>query len=154
MWGSTLKRCQTTCMSKNGRVVPSKRSIFKVQAFLDSAGVSRKIVEYQRGDVIFAQGDPCEHVMFIQKGNVKLSVLSKSGPGSGCRPCSAAGSSLVRDAWPVSLSGWEVRPPRRPATILLIDRIEMVRPSCTSSMPSPIDSSRTCWHGISASRRT
>ena len=79
MWGRTLKRCQTACMRKNERVIQSKRSTFKVQAFLDSAGISRKILEFQRGDLIFAQGDPCEHVMFIQKGNVKLSVLSKSG---------------------------------------------------------------------------
>jgi CRP-like cAMP-binding protein len=52
---------------------------FNVQAFLDSAGVARKIVEYRRGDVIFTQGDPCEHVLYIQKGAVKLSVLSKAG---------------------------------------------------------------------------
>lgn len=47
--------------------------------FLDSAGVARKMVEYRRGEVIFTQGDPCKHVLYIQKGNVKLSVLSKSG---------------------------------------------------------------------------
>ena len=28
---------------------------------------------------IFAQGDPCDHVMYIQAGGVKLSVLSKTG---------------------------------------------------------------------------
>jgi CRP/FNR family cyclic AMP-dependent transcriptional regulator len=52
---------------------------FNVQAFLDSAGIARKIVEYQRADVIFTQGDPCEHVLYIQNGGVKLSVLSKAG---------------------------------------------------------------------------
>jgi CRP-like cAMP-binding protein len=52
---------------------------FNAQAFLASAGVAKKIVEYRRGEVIFRQGDPCEHVFYIQKGNVKLSVLSKSG---------------------------------------------------------------------------
>jgi CRP-like cAMP-binding protein len=52
---------------------------FDAQAFLASAGVSRHIVEYRRGEVIFAQGDPCEHVLYIQKGGVKLSVLSKAG---------------------------------------------------------------------------
>lgn len=34
---------------------------------------------YPRGATIFAQGDPCRHVLYIQKGDVKLSVLSKSG---------------------------------------------------------------------------
>jgi CRP-like cAMP-binding protein len=56
----------------------SKR-LFNAQAFLDSAGVARKIVKYPRGTVIFTQGDPCAHVLYIQKGNVKLSVISKSG---------------------------------------------------------------------------
>ena len=52
---------------------------FNVQAFLDSAGLSKKIVEYGRSEVIFSQGDLCESVMYIQKGGVKLSVLSKTG---------------------------------------------------------------------------
>ena len=52
---------------------------FNAQAFLDSAGIARKIVEYRRAEVIFAQGDPCEHVLYIQSGGVKLSVLSSAG---------------------------------------------------------------------------
>ncbi|HXD74880.1 MAG TPA: Crp/Fnr family transcriptional regulator [Vicinamibacterales bacterium] len=56
----------------------SKR-LFNAQAFLDSTGVARRIVECPRGTVIFAQGDACDHVFYIQKGNVKLSVSSKSG---------------------------------------------------------------------------
>ena len=55
------------------------KGAFDVQAFLDSAGIARKIVAYRRGEVIFAQGDLCESVMYIQKGGVKLSVLSKTG---------------------------------------------------------------------------
>ena len=52
---------------------------FSAQAFLDSAGVARRIVEYRRADVIFTQGDPCESVLYIQKGGVKISVVSKTG---------------------------------------------------------------------------
>ena len=52
---------------------------FNAQAFLDSAGIARKIVEYRRAEVIFTQGDPCEHVLYIQSGGVKLSVLSNAG---------------------------------------------------------------------------
>jgi len=52
---------------------------FNVQAFLDSAGVARKIVEYRRGEVIFSQGDACGSVMYLQNGRVKLSVVSKAG---------------------------------------------------------------------------
>ena len=52
---------------------------FNVQAFLDSAGVARTIVEFQAKDTIFSQGDIGKDVMYIQKGTVKLSVVSKTG---------------------------------------------------------------------------
>jgi len=52
---------------------------FAAQAFLDSAGISKKTVEYAVSATIFAQGDPCDSVMYIQSGAVRLSVLSHSG---------------------------------------------------------------------------
>jgi CRP/FNR family transcriptional regulator, cyclic AMP receptor protein len=52
---------------------------FSAQTFLDSGGVAGTVVEYRRTDVIFTQGDPCEHVLYIQKGDVKLSVVSNAG---------------------------------------------------------------------------
>jgi CRP/FNR family transcriptional regulator, cyclic AMP receptor protein len=52
---------------------------FNAQAFLDSAGLSKKIVEFARSEAIFSQGERCQSVMYIQKGGVKLSVLSKTG---------------------------------------------------------------------------
>jgi CRP-like cAMP-binding protein len=52
---------------------------FDIRAFLDSAGIARTIVEYGRADVIFIQGEPCDSVLYIQKGCVKLSVRSKTG---------------------------------------------------------------------------
>src|SRR3981081_2240874 len=55
------------------------KGTFDAQGFLDSAGVARKIVEYRRSETIFTQGDPCDSVLYIQKGGVKLSVLSKTG---------------------------------------------------------------------------
>src|SRR4026208_1569872 len=102
------------------------KRLFNAQAFLDSAGIARKIVEFRRSDVIFTQGDPCEHVLYIQKGGVKLSVLSKSGReavvamlgpgeffGEGC------------------LAGQPVRMGNATATvdstILLVDKDQMVR---------------------------
>jgi len=56
-----------------------KTSGFNAQAFLTSNGVARKVVEFQRNVIIFAQGAPSEHVMYIQKGGVKLSVLNPVG---------------------------------------------------------------------------
>ena len=58
---------------------PKTAAPFNAQAFLDSAGIARNVVEYRRGESIFSQGDPGEHVLYLQKGGVKLSVLSKAG---------------------------------------------------------------------------
>ena len=57
----------------------AKSSVFDVHAFLDSTGLARKIVEYQGKTVIFAQGDASKHVMYIQEGGVKLSVVNEVG---------------------------------------------------------------------------
>jgi len=55
------------------------RRAFDAHAFLESAGAAKTIVQFARAAAIFAQGDPCTHVMYIQAGTVKLSVLSESG---------------------------------------------------------------------------
>jgi CRP-like cAMP-binding protein len=52
---------------------------FDAQAFLDSAGVPRKLVEYRRSQEIYPQGDPATSVMYIQDGAVKLSVVNEVG---------------------------------------------------------------------------
>jgi CRP/FNR family cyclic AMP-dependent transcriptional regulator len=52
---------------------------FNPTAYLASAGVARTIKAFEKNDPIFAQGDPCKHVYYIQKGGVKLSVVSESG---------------------------------------------------------------------------
>src|SRR6185295_15677607 len=52
---------------------------FNAQAFLDSSGIAKTIVQYGRGESVFAQGDACDDVLYVQTGSVKLSVLSKSG---------------------------------------------------------------------------
>src|SRR5438445_2635453 len=103
-----------------------RTSSFNARAFLDSAGLSKEIVEYARSEAIFSQGDRCKSVMYIQRGGVKLSVLSKTGReavvamlgpgeffGEGC------------------LAGQPVRMGTATATtdstILLVDKDQMVR---------------------------
>jgi CRP/FNR family cyclic AMP-dependent transcriptional regulator len=60
-------------------VAIKRRAPFDAQAFLESAGLARRIVEFTRAAVIYAQGDPCDAVLYIKSGGVKLSVLSKTG---------------------------------------------------------------------------
>src|ERR1700674_994951 len=64
---------------KSPRRAAKAVAVFNAQTFLDSTGVMKKIVEYARGETIYTQGDPCEDVLYIQSGGVKLSVLSKTG---------------------------------------------------------------------------
>jgi CRP/FNR family transcriptional regulator, cyclic AMP receptor protein len=42
-------------------------------------GVRRRRVEYAPATMIFGQGDPASSVMYVEKGAVRLSVLSHSG---------------------------------------------------------------------------
>src|ERR1700719_3187844 len=60
--------------------IRSKRNpAFNAQAFLDSAGLSRRIVEYQKSDKIYSQGESTSDVLYIQKGEIKLSVVNEVG---------------------------------------------------------------------------
>ena len=60
---------------KNNRSVGA----FDPQAFLDTAGAARKVIEYRRGETIYSQGDVAETVMYIQKGGVKFTVVNGAG---------------------------------------------------------------------------
>jgi CRP/FNR family cyclic AMP-dependent transcriptional regulator len=61
------------------RLKVSKEITFDAQAFLDSAGVARKVVEFRMKATIFAQGDSAKTVLYIQKGRVKFSVVNAIG---------------------------------------------------------------------------
>src|SRR3954467_565698 len=52
---------------------------FDAPTFLESAGLGKTVLHYRPNQSIFAQGDRCTHVLYIQQGGVKLSVLSKTG---------------------------------------------------------------------------
>jgi CRP/FNR family transcriptional regulator, cyclic AMP receptor protein len=64
--------------TKKRRKRPTPR-LFDAQRFLDSAGPSNKIVEYDQASIVFSQGDPALSVMYVQHGGVKLSVISETG---------------------------------------------------------------------------
>jgi CRP-like cAMP-binding protein len=103
-----------------------KKGSFNAQAFLDSAGLARKVKEFRRRDIIFSQGDPARSVLYIQNGGVKLSVVSESGKeavvallgpgdflGEGC----LAGQA-VRMGTATAVT---------PSTLLVIEKNEMIR---------------------------
>jgi CRP/FNR family cyclic AMP-dependent transcriptional regulator len=102
-----------------------KRAGFDAQAFLDSAGVARKVKHFKKAEIIFSQGSPANSVMYIQEGTVKITALSAVGKeaiiailqpgdffGEGCM----AGQSIrVGNAMAITAS-----------TVLVIEKKEMV----------------------------
>jgi CRP/FNR family cyclic AMP-dependent transcriptional regulator len=52
---------------------------FDPKAFLAKVGEGRTILAYRKNQPIFAQGDPADAVFYIQKGKVKLTVVSRHG---------------------------------------------------------------------------
>ena len=52
---------------------------FDVERYLASTGDARSVRQYRRGAVIFSQGDRGHDVRYLQKGTIKLSVISHSG---------------------------------------------------------------------------
>jgi len=99
---------------------------FDTQAFLDSASMERKVVEYGSKVAVFMQGDPATSVLYIQKGGVKLTVANEVGKeavvailgpgdflGEGC---------LAGQPHRVSTAETITR-----STILVIEKLEMIR---------------------------
>jgi len=112
--------------NKNTKSISKKELLFDAQAFLDSAGVERTIKEFKKAEVLYSQGDEAASVMYLQKGSVKLSVVSEGGKeaviaimgpgdffGEGCM----AGQS-VRMGTASAIA---------PGTALVIDKTEMFK---------------------------
>ncbi len=57
----------------------NRKHLLRGDEFFEVAEVPREIVEFPPAGPIFSQGEPAESVMFIRKGAVKLSVVSKTG---------------------------------------------------------------------------
>jgi CRP/FNR family cyclic AMP-dependent transcriptional regulator len=56
-----------------------KKVPFDPKVFLATANGGRTLSKYRKDKVIFAQGNPADAVFYIQKGQVKLTVVSEHG---------------------------------------------------------------------------
>jgi CRP/FNR family cyclic AMP-dependent transcriptional regulator len=56
-----------------------KSSAFNPDTFLATIGEGRKILSVPKKQLIFAQGDEADSVFYVQKGKVRLTVVSKVG---------------------------------------------------------------------------
>ncbi len=106
--------------------MPKSPRPFDAEAYLESTGPARTVVKYRRGEVVFAQGDPAKDVRYIQKGAIKISVLSRIGkeavvamlsPGDFFGEGALAGQS-VRIETATAMA---------PSSVLIIEKEAMVR---------------------------
>ena len=56
-----------------------RRASFDPKSFLAKVGEGRSIDRYRKGQIVFSQGDPADAVFYIQKGKVKVTVVSEQG---------------------------------------------------------------------------
>jgi CRP/FNR family transcriptional regulator, cyclic AMP receptor protein len=56
-----------------------KKVPFDPKLFLATVNGGRTIASYRKGEVIFSQGSPADAVFYIQKGKVKITVVSDRG---------------------------------------------------------------------------
>jgi CRP-like cAMP-binding protein len=56
-----------------------KKVPFDPKVFLATIDGGRTLSSYQTGEVIFSQGEPADSVFYIQKGKVKITVVSQQG---------------------------------------------------------------------------
>jgi CRP/FNR family cyclic AMP-dependent transcriptional regulator len=60
-------------------VLAGKEATFDPLAFLIANGVGKKILNFEKNEVIFATGETAGYVLYIEKGVVSLSVISDRG---------------------------------------------------------------------------
>jgi CRP-like cAMP-binding protein len=56
-----------------------RRPSFNSKSFLAKVGAGRSIGKYRKGQVVFSQGDAGDAVFYVQKGKVKITVVSEQG---------------------------------------------------------------------------
>jgi len=113
-------------IENSSKTTTKKKQIFNAQAYLASVGVARKVVEYQRSEKPYCQGDRATTVLYIQRGSVKLSVVNEVGkeavvamlgPGDFFGE-GGMGGQLVRMGTATAIT---------PTTLLVIEKQEMIR---------------------------
>ncbi len=57
----------------------TEKPLFDFSAHLAKIEQGKSVLEFRKNDIIFSQGDAAESIFYIQKGTVKLSVVSSQG---------------------------------------------------------------------------
>src|SRR5258705_397687 len=64
---------------RRGSVKPRGRIPIDGRSLLEALPEGRTVREYRKSALIFTQGDPADAVFFVERGKVKMTVLSRQG---------------------------------------------------------------------------
>src|ERR1700732_945768 len=57
----------------------TRQTPFYPKSFLAMVGEGRGIAEYHKDQIVFSQGDPADAVFYVERGEVKVTVVSEQG---------------------------------------------------------------------------
>src|ERR1700680_2358458 len=112
--------------STSSKIQSKKPPAFNAQAFLDSAGVARRIVEYRKSQKIYSQGESAKNVLYIQKGGIKLSVVNEVGKEAVVAML-GTGDFFGEGGWAGQIFRVGAATAITPTTLLVIEKKEMIR---------------------------
>jgi CRP-like cAMP-binding protein len=104
-----------------------KKLVFQPAAFLAKTGLGRTMLDLKKGQTIFSQGDAANAVFYIQKGKIRLTVISKRGKEATISLLGAGnflGEECIATIQPQRMA---TAIALTPANVLRIERSEMIR---------------------------
>jgi CRP-like cAMP-binding protein len=71
--------CYAQFATVEGHAMPRGKATFDPKIFLAKVGEGKTVSEFRKDQIVFSQGEDADAVFYIQKGNVKLTVVSEQG---------------------------------------------------------------------------
>jgi CRP/FNR family transcriptional regulator, cyclic AMP receptor protein len=114
-------------LRESNGMVNLEKPAFDAAAFLMSAGLGRRIVQFSPKQRFFSQGEPSDSIFYLQKGRARVTVVSRAGKEATIRLVSAG--DFVGEEALAAVSGLRLATATavNTCTALKIAREEMVR---------------------------
>src|SRR6202051_2414471 len=78
-WTRYIRCAAQSSGTKESHMGESANASFDPQDFLAKVGLGKTISRYRKDQIVFAQGDVADTIFYIQKGRVKVVVISEQG---------------------------------------------------------------------------
>jgi len=74
-----LLKCGSPRRKEEAGMRDISKQAFDPKSFLTEVGPGRTVQDYRKNQIMFAQGEVADSVLYIQTGRVKLTVISEQG---------------------------------------------------------------------------